>query len=275
MRRRVTSHSNTAPGSLSAVTTLDTIRIPVVQLSQKEVPLYSGKMTARDLLATFDIKKFNPRESEMRDWYQRQRYESKIRDMQKFVEECPIPIVPGILLGVRGVKFDAEKGGLGHVTIPRTRGAVTVIDGQHRLGGFDKIKEDIDDLVSQQTLGSLSKDQQKRLTRLQDLLDFEIPVVIMDSERASVAAKAEAEGFRADALTPDAAERVVFFILNKTQKGLNPSHKDQLMYRIWYSGVRGIPVIEREKWRAHATKLVESLRGSDPMNGHIIDSTAG
>ncbi len=276
MRRYLTSQRLIYPAPITEVgKSMDTIQVPVIRLEQKDVPVFSGKMKAKDLLALYDIKRFSQEEM---DWYQRQRFQKKANDMKKFLATCPIAVVPAVLLGVsEGVVFTPVGGeDIGIVEIPRVKGVVNMIDGQHRLAGFDEALNEIQRLESAKKLGQLIKEQEQRLKVLHELMEYDIPVVLVDSRAATKAAEANrVKQFRSRELTPVEAERVIFFILNKTQKGLNPSHKDQLAYRIWYSGIRGIPVIEEEEWRAHATRIVEALNNeSSPLANHIVDATS-
>ncbi|MGH9917698.1 MAG: hypothetical protein ACRD6W_02315, partial [Nitrososphaerales archaeon] len=163
----------------------------------------------------------------------------------------------------------------GAIELERAEGSVTVIDGQHRIAGFDVARDRLRRLEQVEARTGLGKDDKERLKLLRELMDYDVPVVIVDSPAAvAVAERNRAPHFDDEQLTTVNAERVIFFILNKTQKGLNPTLRDQLAYRIWFSGIRGIPAIEEEQWRAYATRLVEDLKKPDsPLAGHIVDAT--
>jgi len=58
-------------------------------------------------------------------------------------------------------------------------------------------------------------------------------------------------------------ERTIFFIVNKTQKGISPSLKDALLYRIKTSGIQGLPIIEKESWRVTGAKIGIAMNCED------------
>jgi len=55
-------------------------------------------------------------------------------------------------------------------------------------------------------------------------------------------------------------EGAFFFIINKTQKPVNPSLKDELAYKTLKAGITGIPIIEKEKWRTEIVPVVNELK---------------
>src|SRR5207245_253708 len=96
---------------------------------------------------------------------------------------------------------------------------------------------------------------------LQALKDYELPVVFIDSSQAAREIKLKTKPEDPDVAGPNLPlnerdiERVVFFIVNKTAKGISPSLKDALAYKIKAAGIGGIPIIEEKPWRYVATKI--------------------
>lgn len=265
----------TEAGGRPGLGATDVFTIPAVRLDEKGIPVYSGRIRAGDLLDVYDVKQFSAAEL---DWYQRRRFEQKATEMKEYLVECPIAIVPSVLLGVpEKVRFTPWHGSdtVGSIEISRQLGSLRMIDGQHRIAGFDVARDELRAIERVEQGAGLSSEERQRLDRLRKLMDFEVPVAIVDSTVAvEIADKKRAKHFDSKQLTTLNAERVIFFILNKTQKGLNPSLKDQLAYRIWFSGIRGIPAIEEQEWRAYATRIVEELKKpGSPLEGHIVDAT--
>lgn len=262
--------------SLESAVTGPPIEVPAVPLEEKGVSLYSGYIRAKDLLAVYSIKAF----ADDLNWYQRGLFEKKARDMASYIKRCPIAVIPSILLSHRtGVEVrNGDSRGTPMLVLARRKGAVNVIDGQHRVAGFARIQEE---LRSKESAAKLRSDHSKSLkdeiAELRGFLEYQIPVTIVDIKSALKVAKANAAPhFEGKDLEPEDAERVIFFILNKTQKGLNPTLRDQLAYRVWFSGIRGIPAIEEQRWRPYATRIVEQLKSeSGPLREHIVDARSG
>jgi len=59
--------------------------------------------------------------------------------------------------------------------------------------------------------------------------------------------------------------------VNKTQKGIHPSLKDALLYKIKASGIKGLPIIRKESWRIRAAHIAIALNKdeSSPLAGKI------
>ncbi|MCI4352056.1 MAG: hypothetical protein L3K14_01520 [Thermoplasmata archaeon] len=252
------------------------IRVPAVLSDVKGIPVYSGKIKPSDLLAVYDVKQFSAEEL---DWYQRKLFEKKARDVQAYLERCPISVIPALLVGVGAESIFAHTDGqdFGTLSVPRVQKSIRVIDGQHRVAGFQLIADELSVLESRARLDPVVEEPaRERREFMRHILDSPIPITAVDISGAIKAAEGKrAAHFKNQSLTQDEAERVIFFILNKTQKGLNPSLRDQLAYRIWFSGIRGIPAIEEEEWRPYATRLVEDLnRHESPLKGLIAEAAA-
>lgn len=75
------------------------------------------------------------------DGYQRPGSSSRMRAFAKFLKDYPDSVVPPVLLSDRGAwEFRPETDGHGTGTL-KLRGRAAVIDGQHRLGGFQALYE--------------------------------------------------------------------------------------------------------------------------------------
>lgn len=257
------------------------IEVPVVKLQQRGLLLYQGKLKARELLETWDIKHFKEEYLKPRmkgPGYQRQEDKIRAEQIHKYVAECQIPLVPSILVAVKDPEFKPLDHDHGILTIPRKEGAVFVIDGQHRGLGFASIRDAIE---VERRLSSTARGKEKasldvKISRLEKLLNFELPTTFVDSRIASKIATEKIDTSKMEktdkrTLNEDDVERVLFFVINKTQKSINPSLKDALMYLIHSGGIRGIPIIAKEIWRIDAVPLVRNLHYNlnSPLRGCI------
>lgn len=264
------------------MTTQKSIEVPVVRLEQRGLVLYQGRIKARDLLSTWDVKHFKEeylRPGALPYGYQRE-VEERAREISTYVKECQIPLVPSLLLGVKGHKFQEFERGFGVLKIPTEEKAINVIDGQHRAFGFYWIQQSLNEekrLFPTTGRGQEKKLADNQLSELEKLLDFELPATFIDSEvAADIATKRidvsvlERETGKTK-LEVDDTERIFFFVVNRTQKGIKPGLKEVLMYYIASAGIKGIPVIEREKWKTGAVPLVRDLHfdKDSPLYGLI------
>jgi hypothetical protein len=258
------------------------VEIPVVRLEQQNLVLYQGKMKARELLELWDIKTFKEEYltgESAPSGYQREA-EDRAKQISTYVRECQVPLIPSLLLAVKGPEFEEFEHSIGVLKIPRKAKAITVIDGQHRGLGFDAIRQSIMErkrLFPTVTKGKGKKLEDEGVAELEKLLDFELPVTFVDSDGAAkivsgmIDKSVVERELHQSALTPDDVERVFFFVINKTQKSVNPSLKDVLMYTIAAAGINGIPTIAKAQWRTEAVPVVRDLhfqKGS-PLFGLI------
>jgi hypothetical protein len=101
-------------------------------------------------------------------------------------------------------------------------------------------------------------------------MDYEFPVVFVDSqaavEKVGAKLKETETGFSSEDI-----ERTIFFVVNKTQRGISPSLKDALLYRIKTSGIQGLPIIEKEGWRINAAEIGITLNAQEnsPLKNKI------
>lgn len=223
------------------------IDVRVIKIVQKRIEMYVGKMKVNDILDLYELDKFKEEELE---GYQREQYEERTSELVEYLAKCPLAVMPALLVSLRKTEFESQDGDFGLLRIPRRKGSIWIIDGQHRIGGFGKIREKF----------IFSKDIDPSL--FSNLMDYEFPVVFIDSEAATEKIASEIvqneNGFSSEDI-----ERTIFFIVNKTQKGISPSLKDALLYRIKTSGIQGLSIIEKENWRINGAKIGITLNCED------------
>jgi len=215
------------------------IDVSVIKLTQKRIEMYMGKMKVNEILDLYELDKFKEEELE---GYQREQYEERTSELVEYLEKCPLAVMPALLVSLRKAEFESQDRDFGLLRIPRKKGSLWIIDGQHRIGGFGKIREKF--IFSNGIDASL----------FSNLMDYEFPVVFIDSavatERIAKEIVLNENGFSSEDI-----ERTIFFIVNKTQKGISPSLKDALLYRIESSGIQGLSIIEKENWRIIGAKI--------------------
>lgn len=213
-------------------------RVKVIKMVQKGIEMYLGKMNAKELLELCEIDKF---EEEELSGYQREVYKERTSELVEYLDKCPVAVMPGLFVSLRNSKFVPVDGDVGFLEIPRKKGSIWIIDGQHRIGGFDKVR---DRFIFERN-PEISPEQFSTLMR------YELPVVFIDSRKTAEIFTSMYEREKPD-ITPEDLERAIFFIVNKTQKGINPSLKDALLYKMKIGGIEGIPILRKESWRADA-----------------------
>lgn len=231
------------------------IEVRVVKLIQKKIEMYIGKMKVNDILGLYELDKFKEEELE---GYQREQYEERTSELVEYLEKCPLAVMPALLVSLRNVSFTSQNGDFGLLEIPRKKGSLWIIDGQHRIGGFSKIRDKF--VFSKSIDPSL----------FSDLMNYEFPIVFIDSTAAAEEIRKEATQIM-DGFSSEDIERTIFFIVNKTQKGISPSLKDALLYRIKTSGIEGLSLVEKEGWRITGAEIGITLncKEKSPLNGKI------
>lgn len=232
------------------------LEITAIKLSQKGVDMYVGKMRVIDILNLYELDKF--KEEEL-DGYQRDRYEERTVQLVEYIEKSPLAVMPALLVGLRETHFDLIQNDLGILKIYRKKGAIWIIDGQHRVGGFSKIK---DQFMFTKKLGA---------SMFSDLMEYEMPVVFIDSAGAADKIKPNTTDITVVKLSPQDIEKTIFFIVNKTQRGISPSLKDALQYSIKTSGIEGLSLVDKEAWRICGTQIAIRLncREDSPLKAMI------
>jgi DGQHR domain-containing protein len=231
------------------------IEVAAIKLVQKNIEMYVGKMKVNDVLSLYELDKFKEEELE---GYQRERYEERTSQLVEYLEKSPLAVMPAILVGLRKTNFVSIDGDLGVLRIDRKKGALWIIDGQHRVGGFSKIR---DRFMFSKSLGA---------SLFSDLMDYEFPVVFVDSQGAAEKIKGK-ESKLAESLSAEDIEKTIFFVVNKTQRGISPSLKDALLYSIKTSGIEGLSIVDREGWRIVGAQIGITLncKENSPLRAKI------
>jgi DGQHR domain-containing protein len=231
------------------------LEVRAIKFAQKNIEMYVGKMKANDILSLYELDKFKAEELE---GYQRERYEERTSQVVEYLEKSPLAVMPAILVGLRKTSFLPLDGDLGILSIDRKKGALWIIDGQHRVGGFSKIR---DRFLFSKSLGA---------SLFSDLMDYEFPVVFIDSQGAADRIR-EKESKNGSSLSAEDIEKAIFFVVNKTQRGISPSLKDALLYSIKTSGIEGLSIVDREGWRIIGAQIGITLncRESSPLRAKI------
>lgn len=222
------------------------IRINVIKLRQKNIDMYIGKMKSRDVLQLYEIDKFKEEELE---GYQREQYEERTSELIEYLSGCPVAVMPSLFVSLRNAKFLSQDGDFGVLEIRRQRGSIWIIDGQHRVGGFEKV---LNKFMYSKDSGEINPET------FSTLMNYELPIVFIDTKQTA-GKKNDLCSNNSQSLSPEDLERVIFFIVNKTQRGISPSLKDALLYKIKIGGIEGIPAIRKEKWRIRAAHIGISL----------------
>ena len=113
-------------------------RIQVIRLFQKGLEMYVGKVRAKTLLKLCDVDKFEEKEL---TGYQREVYRERTAELVEYLDECPVAVMPGLFASLRDAKFVQQSEDVGILEIPNKKGSVWIIDGQHRIGGFERIRD--------------------------------------------------------------------------------------------------------------------------------------
>lgn len=237
------------------------LKIPVLRLFQNDVTLYIGKLKAFELLLLGSIDQWN---DEFLEGFQRQKFRDKTIEIKKFLEDCPIAIIPSLFANFRDGSFDSIEGDYGNLFLPIKPGTIKILDGQQRTGGFEEIFSELKKIHTQ----CLLPEKEEQIKNYQKMLSFEIPIVFVDS--SEIINKINSKYSGKIQLTSEDIEGTFFFIINKTQKPVNPSLKDELAYKTVKTGLTGIPIIEKEKWRTEIVPIINELNSQEsPLKGFI------
>ena len=232
-------------------------KIQVIRLFQKGLEMYIGKISAKTLLKLCDVDKFEDKEL---TGYQRELFRERTAELVEYLDECPVAVMPGLFASVREAKFIPQSGDVGLLEIPQKKGSVWIIDGQHRIGGFERIKD------------KFIFDEKPDISpeRYSLLMDYELPIVFLNSKNIAEKISSLTDDNKSFVDAED-LERAMFFIVNKTQKGINPSLRDALLYRMKMGGLKGIPALKKDKWRIQGASIAISLTQDiqSPLNGLI------
>ncbi|MDV0442318.1 hypothetical protein McpAg1_15530 [Methanocorpusculaceae archaeon Ag1] len=235
------------------------LTIPVLKFSQKGLPLFIGKIRPAELLVMSSVDQWN---EDRLEGYQRERIKEKNREIKDFLKNCDIPIVPPIIASVKLSSFIPTSDDYGQMEIPIIPGNISLIDGQQRTGGFYELFYEI------RSEGKKNKDHGDMiLDRYAEFLKFEIPILLIDPQL--IIKKLQEKNSLSD-IKPIDVERAFFFVINKTQKSVSSSLKDELAYLTISAGITGIPAIEKDRWRVDLVPIVNELnKEGSPLYGLI------
>lgn len=237
------------------------IKIPVITINQSGMRLYLGKIKAFELLILASVDQWT--ESECKG-YQRVRYKSRNREIKEYLKKCPIPLIPSMLGSISRGTYDPINGCYGNLEIPLIPGSISILDGQQRTGGFDELFEEFKAYLRKDE----SRLDQKALRKYNDLMNFEVPILLIDSAEITNILSRESDRYKN--LMPVDIERAFFIIINKTQRGVNASLKDELASKTIEAGLSGIPVIDKDYWRAEIVPITNELnQDGEPLEGLI------
>jgi DGQHR domain-containing protein len=106
--------------------------------------MYVGVMNSSDIIQIADVDVRDERTN--LTGYQRYRDEVRCRRIAEFINQ-PTAALPGsILLNLRGSSTflsDAKDDSLGTLLIPNHKGDAWIVDGQHRMGGFEYTEREL------------------------------------------------------------------------------------------------------------------------------------
>lgn len=135
-----------------------TIKITTIRLSQPIGELYIGRVSAKALidLAEADIRRITDREMEVMSGIQRGLSQSRVPQIRKYIETVDASFPNSIILNLDSkfitsqpklLQNNCNDDSLNCFEITIDKNAFKIIDGQHRLSGFDGAKIDDFDLL--------------------------------------------------------------------------------------------------------------------------------
>jgi DGQHR domain-containing protein len=129
----------------------DTIKIKIIEIEQPIGKFYIGKVKAGDL---FDICKADVRRIEMKDeienyiGIQRPLNQQRVNEIKEYVKTLDASFPNSIILSLNSkYLINNTNSDTGELIIERDKNAATIIDGQHRLSGFEVYKPNNFDLI--------------------------------------------------------------------------------------------------------------------------------
>jgi DGQHR domain-containing protein len=119
----------------------ETVQVYVSRFEQNGQVMFIGVMNSSDIIQIADVDVRDERTNP--NGYQRYRDEARCRRIAEFINK-PTSALPGsILFNLRGSATfvsDSEQGSHGTLLIPNKKGSAWIVDGQHRIGGFEYTK---------------------------------------------------------------------------------------------------------------------------------------
>lgn len=164
----------------------ESVEIRVIPVSQPIGDFYVGAVSARDLreICYADIRRISDRKFETYTGIQRPLSPSRVAEIKSYIETVDATFPNSIIVTVKS--NDVAEVANGTLKVRRHREAVKIIDGQHRLAGFDEANaKDFELIVSifvdldeedQASIFSIINLKQTKVSRslVYDLFDLEV-----------------------------------------------------------------------------------------------------
>jgi len=239
------------------------VDIPVVKIHQKGNDIFLGKLKAYELLLLSYVEQW-VEEDDSNPGYQRLLSKSRSREIKEYLKNCPIPLIPSLLGSYQNGEYSGINSDIGTLRLPILPGTISLLDGQQRTGGFAALFLEFKESLQ---LGQFKNNKELEYY-YRKLLTFEVPIVLINTKE--IADRLMKKNPNLSNLMTIDIDTAFFIIINKTQKGVNASLKDELAYRTITAGIEGIPVIEKERWRTEVVPVANKLseKGS-PLDGLI------
>ncbi len=239
------------------------VDVPVVKMHQKGNDIFLGKLKAYELLLLSYVEQW-VEDDDSNPGYQRILSKSRSREIKEYLKNCPIPLIPSLLGSFHEGEYFEINDDIGTLRLPILPSTISLLDGQQRTGGFAALFDEFKE--------SLQKGQFEGNRELENfyrkLLTFEVPIVLINTRE--IAKNLRKNKTTHSKLEPIDIDTAFFIIINKTQKGVNASLKDELAYRTLGAGIEGIPVIEKERWRTEIVPIANKLsEAGAPLEGLI------
>jgi len=211
------------------------IEVDVLDVSQPGLSMYVGKMRARDLIQVTDVRRCLE-ELGVEKGYQREVDKVRLTEIAEYISKSEIVAFPSsVVLSLRGDGVEVvEENGMRKVRI-MDNAKLFVIDGQHRIWGFEKF-------------GVLL--QKGQYEGKENLLNIELPVTFVDLREMD-----ESEAI--------AVERSIFLIMNETQKRVPANLRTILLYLMEVSNKIRHPILEKNRLRIEGAYIARRLHSEE------------
>jgi DGQHR domain-containing protein len=210
------------------------IKIPALLVRQGQYRLFVTALPITFFSRHNEKLKVDIFQADTKEGYQRRPTEYRVKDFARYLVVAKGMSPTAVLLNIRdqGIEFEPIRKGedFGYLHVPMEI-ALWIVDGQHRIKGFQEIMETYYDQMA-------------------DLGSFKVPVVIMQ------------EGTQYD-------EAKQFLITNKTQKGVKPDLAERFIATMAKTeSAQSLANLPRETtrdidWRPKATEIVDLMNGTD------------
>ncbi|MFZ2162056.1 MAG: DGQHR domain-containing protein [Sideroxyarcus sp.] len=125
---------------------MNKIVVPILEVKQPVGSFYLGVIEARDLMAISfsDIRRADGRDLERYIGIQRDLSEGRVSEIKKYVKNVDACFPTGIILAISNahVELTTTTEGLPALAVNRASDIAKIIDGQHRIAGFEGFEGD-------------------------------------------------------------------------------------------------------------------------------------